>query len=119
LERAARAFHVKRLAKVALSVAYLAILPERVVVPFGAGGSPDAWVLRPADAGMTLGLHMLLFFGLYLSPRLLTQVPNSWISRPNRDGWLAPERRAQRVERFARCPPPHGFLGDAFAVFSR
>ncbi|MES9994235.1 MAG: hypothetical protein ABW098_19980 [Candidatus Thiodiazotropha sp.] len=49
-----------------------------------------------------LGLHIFLFCSLYFSPRLLDSVPVKWISLPNRDYWLTPERRSQAIANLSR-----------------
>jgi len=96
------AFVVSFLANVLLSLASLVILPERVAIHFGIGGAPDGWASGEVSALLTLGIHVLLLFSLYLSPRLLTKVPGKWVSLPNHEYWLAPERRARAVERLSR-----------------
>jgi uncharacterized membrane protein len=96
------AFILSFLANVLLSLASLAILPEHVAVHFGLGGAPDGWASSQVSTLMMLGMHTLLFVGLSLSPNRLAKVPSKWISLPNRDYWLAPERRAQTMERLSR-----------------
>jgi uncharacterized membrane protein len=96
------AFILCFLANVLLSLASLVILPDPVAIHFGIGGAPDGWASREMSALLMTGMHVILFLSLYLSPRLLTSVPSKWVSLPNRDYWLAPERRAQAVERFSR-----------------
>lgn len=49
-----------------------------------------------------LGIHILVFCSLYFSPKLLETVPRKWISLPNRDYWLQPERRSHTMVRFRR-----------------
>jgi len=60
---------------------------------FNAAGVPNAWQPKSFFA-MTLGLLYLLFTLLWLSiPQLLRAVPVSLVNLPNREYWLAPERR--------------------------
>jgi uncharacterized membrane protein len=94
-------FLLSFLANVLLALVSLAILPDRVAVHFGLGGTPDGWASNLTNTLMMLGMHTLVFSSLYFSPRLLTTMPRRWISLPNRDYWLAPERRIQAAERFA------------------
>lgn len=69
-------------------------LPERIATHFNLSGQPDGWMSRSADQGLTLLLSV--FFPSFV-------VVLSFISRyvpgitniPNRDYWLAPERRKQ------------------------
>lgn len=102
------AFVVSFLANVLLSLASLVILPERVAIHFGIGGAPDGWASSQVSTLLMLGIHVLLFLSLYLSPKLLTKAPGKWVSLPNREYWLAPERRTQTAERFSRSMWQYG-----------
>lgn len=69
-------------------------LPARVATHFGISGDPDGWMSR---AGYTLftslfGLGLSAFtIGLGFVARFF---PASKVNLPNRDYWLAPERRS-------------------------
>jgi len=43
-----------------------------------------------------------VFVSLHFSPKLLTMLPSRWISLPNRNYWLAPERRSEAVAKVNR-----------------
>ena len=92
------AFILSFLANLVLSLISLAILPERFAIHFGSGGVPDGWASSSTNALMMLGMNTFLFLTFYLSPRIIDKVPARWISLPNRDYWLAPERRRRAVE---------------------
>jgi uncharacterized membrane protein len=74
-------------------------LPERMASHFGPSGAPDGFMPR-ADfvtvMALTGGGTVLL---LTLLPQLLRFVPAELINMPNREYWLAPERRAQTLAR--------------------
>ena len=91
------AFILSFLANLILSLISLAILPERVGVHFGPGGAADGWVSSLASTLMMLGMNTFVFVLIYFSPRIVDRVPGRWISLPNRDYWLVPERRQQAV----------------------
>ncbi|MGE5155528.1 MAG: DUF1648 domain-containing protein [Bdellovibrio bacteriovorus] len=95
------AFILSFLANVALSLLSLAVLPARVAIHFGPGGAADGWASGSASTAIMLGVQILLFLSLYLSPRLLARVPARWINLPNRDYWLAPQRRTQALSRLS------------------
>ena len=92
------AFILSFLANLILSLISLAILPERIATHFGSGGLPDGWSSSYAGTLMMLGVNSFLFVTFYFSPRIIDKVPARWISLPNRDYWLAPERRWRAVE---------------------
>jgi uncharacterized membrane protein len=77
-------------------------LPAQVASHFNAAGVPDGWMPRRAYmwsmVGMTLGLaaFLLAAFGI------TRNVPNAMINLPNRDYWLAPERRQQTCDTIFR-----------------
>ncbi len=73
-------------------------LPEQVSCHFVASGQPDAWsskmdYLRTHFITAAIMPAMLLGFGL-----AMPQIPDSLISLPNSDYWLAPERRQQTLD---------------------
>jgi uncharacterized membrane protein len=68
-------------------------LPPVVASHFNASGAPNAWQPKGAFA-MTLVILYLLFTLLWLSvPQLLRSVPVGLVNLPNREYWLAPQRR--------------------------
>jgi uncharacterized membrane protein len=69
-------------------------LPETVATHFGAGGAPDAWSTRDGwtvSYLVLVGIVSGIFAALVL---LMPRLPASVVNIPNRDYWLAPERRA-------------------------
>jgi uncharacterized membrane protein len=95
------AFILSFLANVIMSVVSFAILPDRVAIHFGPGGSPNGWASNLTNTLIMLSVHTLVFCSLYFSPRLIARVPSKWISLPNRDFWLAPQNRANATEMFS------------------
>lgn len=75
-------------------------LPDRVASHFNSAGAADGWMSRSAYlwtmAGTALGVTALLL-GVFSTLRYL---PPSLINLPNRDYWLAPERRAETYASF-------------------
>ena len=95
------AFIVSFLANVVLSLASLAILPDSVAIHFGLDGAPDGWASNLTNTLSMLGVHTLVFFALYFSPRLISTVPSKWINLPNRRFWLTPQRRHLAAEKLS------------------
>jgi hypothetical protein len=87
------------LANLMLSLASLAILPDRVAIHFGAGGAPDGWASSLTHTLLMLGVDTLVFGALYFAPRLISTVPGKWVNLPNRDFWLSPQRRPLALEK--------------------
>lgn len=76
-------------------------LPEQMATHFNASGEPDGWSSRSGFAVaylLLIGTSALVFAGLAL---LMHRLPMGTVSLPNRDFWLAPERRAVTVRRLA------------------
>jgi uncharacterized membrane protein len=74
-------------------------LPERVATHFDASGHPDGWSTREGFLGVYLvlvGAMAAIFGGL---TALVPRFPITTISLPNRDFWLAPERRENTIRR--------------------
>ena len=81
---------------VALQVVYYyPQLPATVAVHFDAAGRPNGWA--PKEAFLALYALVVPFMvGLFLVvPALIARLPLSLINLPNKEYWLAPERRRQ------------------------
>ena len=94
---------IPAIALVTLTLGYLvlvlagsALLPERVAIHFGAAGHADGWAPRASATVFfeALALVPLIFLLLALLMRIL---PAWTFNVPNRDYWLAPERRDETV----------------------
>jgi uncharacterized membrane protein len=77
-------------------------LPERIPTHFGAGGVPDAWMTRVGYTAFMLvfavGLPIVIVWAIGGLPRAFPRQVNL----PNRDHWLAPERREASLEFLGR-----------------
>jgi uncharacterized membrane protein len=110
MSRALPFFLVLSLVSVAVLrvISVWARLPPAMASHFGPSGRPDAFMGRGefllVFAGLGGGVTLLLL-GM---PALLKVMPASWINLPNRDYWLAPERRKAALSR----------LGNYLAWFS-
>jgi serine/threonine protein kinase len=77
-------------------------LPPRLATHFSAEGQPNGWMSKIFYLGFVCALP-LFFAGMFGVLGLLMRIlPNSLINLPNRDYWLAPERRAATVSLVAR-----------------
>jgi uncharacterized membrane protein len=76
-------------------------LPERVAIHFGADGSANGWANRNQATFIfeTLTIGPVIFLILALVMRLM---PAGAFNLPNRDYWLAPERRTQTIAAISR-----------------
>ncbi|WP_316366088.1 DUF1648 domain-containing protein [Candidatus Thiodiazotropha sp. CDECU1] len=111
-------FIVSFLANVMLALVSLVTLPDRVAIHFGQGGMPDGWASSLTGTLIMLGVHCLLFCSLYFSPRLLALVPAKWVSLPNRDYWLRPERHSQAIVKFSQYMWQFGTALFMFMLFT-
>jgi len=93
---------------------FAAVLPAVVATHFGASGAPNGWQSRSAFFTTEIALlavSLLVAFGL---PRLIGALPISMINVPNKEFWLAPERREQTVTFFE---VQFAWFGCAFLAF--
>ena len=76
------------------AIYYYPRLPDRVASHFDARGQVDGWGTRNEffviEGVLIIGLAALVLFLDWLIPRM----PASLVNMPNKDYWLAPERRA-------------------------
>ena len=77
---------------------YYALLPERMASHFSADGTPNGWQLKEMFfllMGLVSASTAIIGF---LAPVLIARRPASQINLPNKEYWLAPERRAATME---------------------
>lgn len=78
-------------------------LPERVATHFGPGGAPNGWQTHEGYIRFTLvfGTAIPAFV---LGTFALIRYLNGWgLNVPNKDYWLAPERREETFDFVQRC----------------
>jgi uncharacterized membrane protein len=77
---------------------YYPRLPETMASHFDGAGQPDGFQSRNAFftlCAAMLVMALVLFGGL---GALFRRIPSKWFNLPNRDYWLAPERRDETIE---------------------
>jgi uncharacterized membrane protein len=79
---------------VAQMILWYAELPAEVPTHFGAGGQPDAWSSRAGFCWLFLILYLSLIGILGFVVFAIGILPAGLINIPNREYWLADERRA-------------------------
>jgi uncharacterized membrane protein len=80
---------------------YYGALPDKVASHFGSDGKADGYMSKFAFALFYIGMTSMiavLFAGM---GGLLRALPTSTINMPNRDYWLAPERKEATIQTFA------------------
>jgi len=91
-------------------------LPERVATHFDGAGNPNGWMGR--DAALWFGLGMCVFLQcVFLGVgRLIRAVPDSMINLPDKDYWLAPERREATLARIEGMLRGMGLMVGCFVL---
>lgn len=82
---------------IALTVVAAQYLPERVATHFTFSGAPNAWSSNLVNTLFFSAMYLLMNSLFLAIPWFVQKLPASMINMPNRDYWLAPERRAQTV----------------------
>ena len=88
-------------ASLAMFVYYYPQMPPRMASHFAADGHPNGWMPREPFFVLTLVITFLSGLVGFVAPRQIATRPDARINLPNRDYWLAPERRAQTFQYFA------------------
>lgn len=81
---------------------YYPSLPETMAVHFGAGGAPNGWMTRDGFVAFYFALLIFetgIFTGL---GAFLPKISARLINIPNKDYWLAPERREETFRDLSR-----------------
>ena len=77
---------------------YYPLLPERMASHFDGSGRPDGFQSKEGFVALSaamLILTVVIFGGL---GSVFRRIPTKWFNLPNRDYWLAPERREETLE---------------------
>jgi uncharacterized membrane protein len=77
------------------------VIPDCMAVHFNASGTADVWGSKThffLTFGVMITMMAVLFGGL---GALIRRLPDALITLPNKDYWLAPERREQTHERIS------------------
>jgi uncharacterized membrane protein len=86
----------------ALAIAQIVLqmrsLPPVLATKFDFEGAPVAWMTAGAVMVLEFALLALFVGGFWLLPRLFADRPTTTWRIPNKDYWLAPERRAATIE---------------------
>jgi uncharacterized membrane protein len=89
-------------------------LPDPVATHFGPAGTPNGYMSRSFYVRLMLAFVVLLPLGINLLVGRVLSLPNARINIPNRDYWLAAERREHSVRRLQRHMQ---FFGTVLAAF--
>lgn len=93
---------------------FAATMPPVVATHFGSSGAANGWQTQSqffALEVVLLGVCVLLAFGI---PRLIGALPMSMVNVPNKEYWLASERREQTLGFFKT---QFAWFGCAFLAF--
>ena len=88
-------------------------LPERMASHFGASGAANGWMTKPAFFAVYAAMVVLAAVVGYFAPRFIQKKSPDKINLPNKEYWLAPERRAQT---FAYFETFFAWFGCAFLL---
>ncbi|MFM7320429.1 MAG: DUF1648 domain-containing protein [Armatimonadota bacterium] len=101
---------------VAQALLWRARLPERVATHFDGSGVPNGWMGR--DTAVWFGPGMALFLGLVFVGvgRLIHGLPTEMVNLPDREYWLAPERREATLARIEAVLRWMGVLVGGFVL---
>lgn len=97
ISRAALLFFIGVLA--AQSLYYFPNLPDLMASHFDAFGRPNGWMSKNTYFLFEFVLLVLMIGNFSLLPSIIGLLPDRFINIPNRNYWLAPERRIASFEK--------------------
>ncbi|MCI0528500.1 MAG: DUF1648 domain-containing protein [Nitrospira sp.] len=99
------------------SVYYYPQLPEIMASHFDGAGNPNGWSTKLAFFMIYWGMIVLTTFIILGIPKVVTWLPNSLINLPNKDYWLATERRKNTMSFIADQMARFGITTLILAIF--
>lgn len=76
---------------------YYPLLPDTVAAHFGPSGKADGWMTKDVSIAVDVGLFVFMTV-LFSSISIFIKNAKSGINVPNKEYWLAPERREETVQ---------------------
>jgi uncharacterized membrane protein len=98
------------------AIVYYPQLPAQLASHFDARGLPNGWSSKSAYFALQAFIVLVLTLCFAVLPSLLERAPARLLNLPNKDYWLAPERRAATMARVASALTWFGCAGLAFVV---
>lgn len=86
------------MAGVIQSIYYYTQFPEKVASHFGSSGIPDGWMPRLENLFVSSAIFVFMTIMMFSLPRLVSILPVRFVNLPNRDYWLANERKEQTIK---------------------
>ena len=95
---------------------YYPHLPNLMASHFGPSGKADGWMSKQGFALFYL-VFIVIYSGLFgCMGSLLRKTPNELFNLPNREYWLAPERREATIKAFSHQFAVFGIAVGAFFI---
>lgn len=98
------------------AIVYYPQLPAQLASHFDARGRPNGWSSKPAYFALQAFIVLVLTLCFGALPAWLERAPARLVNLPNKDYWLAPERRAATMARVASALSWFGCAGLTFIV---
>ena len=95
---------------------YYPQLPAQLASHFDAAGRPNGWSSKSAYFALQAFIVLVLTLCFAALPGWLERAPARLVNLPNKDYWLAPERRASTMARVASALTWFGCVGLVFIV---
>lgn len=83
-------------------VFYYPNLPEYVASNFDGSGNPQAWTSKEMFFLINILVLLIPLLVFLFLPKLLEKTPNKYLNIPNKDYWLAKDRKAETVKKVAK-----------------
>jgi uncharacterized membrane protein len=98
------------------AIVYYPQLPAQLASHFDAAGRPNGWSSKSAYFALQAFIVLVLTLCFAALPSWLERAPARLLNLPNKDYWLAPERRAATMARVASALTWFGCAVLAFIV---
>lgn len=93
-------------------------LPETVATHFNASGNADSFSSKLSTGLMEIALLLFITFLFWGLAKFIPKIPNDLINLPNKEFWLAPERKERTLKTISAVIVWFGIATNIFLILT-
>lgn len=102
-----------------LSFIYYLYSPDTVPTHFNTQGIPDSWIDKNSNLILWVGMYLVMTALFSLIPLIIRKTPLKYINLPNKQYWLAPEKKDNTIQNVSDMLFQFGAVLNIFFIVLR